>query len=178
MRRWYEIASLVWGVCGILLIGCGPIEIEDHAEDRHYESPDSACLNCNQTEEDEEEQEIPPASSVRAFPEELMFYGDFQRNEEMVSVVSVKNQTYSSVLITAVYVVGSTSMYGSDAEQYFQTDWTSENDNLLGPGESLEIQVRFEPSHQLRSGGLYIETTHVDFGLLDVELSGKIFGDN
>ena len=107
-----------------------------------------------------------------------MFYGDFHQNNEMESVVSVKNLTHSSVLITAVYVVGDTSMYGAQAEQYFQTDWNSEDDNLLSPGESLEITVRFQPSHQLRSGGLFIETTHVDFGLLDVELSGKIFGDN
>ena len=178
MRRWYEIASLVWGVCGILLVGCGPIEMEVHTEQGHHESPDSACLNCNQDEVDEEEPDIAPSTSVRAFPEELMFYGDFHRNEEMESTVVVKNQTYSSVLITAVYVMGSTSMYGTDAAEYFQTDWNNENDNLLGPGETLEIRVRFQPSHQLRSGGLFIETTHVDFGLLNVELSGKIFGDN
>ncbi len=178
MRRWYEIASLVWGVCGVLLIGCGPIEMEEHTEREHYESVDSACLNCNQDEAGEEEQDLAPTSSVRAFPEELMFYGDFHQNNEMESVVSVKNLTHSSVLITAVYVVGDTSMYGAQAEQYFQTDWNSEDDNLLSPGEALEITVRFQPSHQLRSGGLFIETTHVDFGLLDVELSGKIFGDN
>ena len=178
MRRWHEIESLVWGVCGILLIGCGPIEIEEPVQEEQHESPDSACLNCNQDDVDEEEQELTPSSSVRAYPEELMFYGDLQRNQEMESVVSVKNLTHSSVLVTAVYVVGNTSMYGSDAEEYFQTDWTSEDDNLLSPGESLEIKVRFQPSQQLRSGGLFIETTHVDFGLLDVELSGKIFGDN
>ena len=178
MRRWYETVSLVWGVCGVLLIGCGPIEMEALGEHGQYESSDSACLNCNQNEDNEEEHDLTPSSSVRAFPEELMFFGDFQQNQEMEGAVSVQNLTHSAVLITAVYVVGDTSMYGNGAEEYFHTDWTNQNDNLLEPGETLEISVKFEPSHQLRSAGLFIETTHVDFGLLDVDLSGKIFGDN
>ena len=140
MRRWYEIVSLVWCVCGLLLIGCGPIPVEEHTEHGQYESSDSGCLNCNQNEEDEEELDIAPASSVRAFPEELMFYGDFQQNEQMESVVSVKNQTHSSVLITAVYVVGDNSMFGAQAEEFFQTDWNDQDDNLLMPGEADTLQ--------------------------------------
>ena len=178
MRRWYGIASLVWGVSGSLLIGCGSLEVEEFERHEEPESSNPACLNCNHNQEDDEEEDIGPTSSVRAFPEELMFYGDFQHNQEMESAVSVKNQTNSAVLITAVYIVGDSSMYGNGAEEFFQTNWNSEDDNLLLPGETLDILVKFQPSHQLRSGGLFIETTHVDFGLLDVDLSGKIFGDN
>ena len=178
MRRWYEIASLVWVGCGCLLIGCGSVEMEELEPTEFSSEENSACLNCNQDDEEEETQDLSPSAAVRAFPEELMFYGDFHDSEALESIVSVKNQTHSSVLVTAVYVVGDSSMYGADAEEYFQTNWNSDDDNLLAPGETLNIKVRFSPSQQLRSGGLFIETTHVDFGLLDVDLSGKMFADN
>jgi len=147
-------------------------------QDYHDDAANSDCLNCNQDEEEEENLELTHSGFVRASPEELMFFGDFQRNEELVESVSVQNQTHSAVLVTAVYVVGDTTIYGTEANDYFQTDWDNTADNLLMPGEFLEIKVRFLPSHELRSGGLFIETTHVDFGLLDVDLSGKLFSDN
>ena len=178
MRRWNEKAGLVWCVCVALLSGCGPAWVEEPEAEDFHEAPDSNCLNCNQDEEEEEEQELGQSASVRAYPEELMFFGDFQNTADIEGSVSVKNQTQSAVLITAVYVSSDATMYGADASEYFLTDWDSETDNLLMPGETLEITVSFKASHELRSGGLFIETTHVDFGLLDVDLLGKLFVDN
>ena len=178
MRRRYEKAGLVWCVGVALLTACGPGLVEEPNGQSPPEAQDSQCLNCNQNDEEEEEQELEESVAVRAFPEELMFFGDFHTTSEIESSVSVKNQTHSSVLITAVYISSDTTVYGSEANEYFLTDWDSETDNLLMPGETLEIAVRFQASHELRSGGLFIETTHVDFGLLDVDLVGKLFVDN
>lgn len=162
-----------------MLTACGPTLTQDMGyQDQHDDTATSDCLNCNQDEEEEENLELTHSGFVRASPEELMFFGDFQRNEELEESVSVQNQTHSAVLVTAVYVVGDTTIYGTEASEYFQTDWDHTAGNLLMPGEFLEIRVRFQPSHELRSGGLFIETTHVDFGLLDVDLSGKLFSDN
>ena len=132
-------------------------------------------MNCNEDDEDSDSLDFQHSTIVRVSPEELMFYGEFSRNDELQESVLVKNLTLTSVMITAVYVVGDNSLYGVGAEDYFHTDWEHGPDNFLGPGDTLEIIVRFQPSQELRSGGLIIETTHIDFGILDVELSGKFF---
>jgi hypothetical protein len=178
MRRWYEKTGLVSWVCVALLMACGPGWVEEPIGEGSRESPDSTCLNCNQDDEEEEEQDLTHVAAVLVYPEELMFFGDFQTTVEIEGSVSVKNQTNSAVWITAVYVGSDTTIYGVDSRDYFKTDWDSDTDNLLMPGEALEITVRFQASHELRSGGLFIETTHVDFGLLNVDLLGKLFGDN
>ena len=84
----------------------------------------------------------------------------------------------SKRILTPAVATGHRAEEGADASEYFLTDWDSETDNLLMPGETLEITVSFKASHELRSGGLFIETTHVDFGLLDVDLLGRLFVDN
>ena len=169
---------MVWWVCVALLTACGPAWVEEPIGDGSQGPQDSTCLNCNQDDEQEEEQDLTQSVSVRAYPQELMFFGDFQTTVDIEGSVSVKNQTHSAVLITDVYIDSGTTIYGVDASEHFKTDWDSNTDNLLMPGETLEITVKFQASHELRSGGLFIETTHVDFGLLKVDLLGKIFGDN
>ena len=178
MRRWYEKVGWVGCVGVALLTACGPAWVEEPLGNGSQESADSTCLNCNQDDEEEQEPDLTQTVSVRAYPEELMFFGDFQTTTELEGLVAVKNQTHSAVLVTAVYVGSDTTVYGTDANEYFKTDWDSNSDNLLMPGETLKITVSFRPSHELRSGGLFIETTHVDFGVLNVDLLGKLFGEN
>ena len=114
MRRWYEIASLVWGVCGLLLIGCGSVEMEEPIEQEHEESTDSACLNCNQDEVDEEEQDLAPTSSVRRFLEELCFTVTSTTTKWRAFLV--KNLTHSSVLITQSCVETNSACTALEAE--------------------------------------------------------------
>ena len=157
-------------------MACGP-EPEGVSHSQNEIESAESCLNCNEVGDESDEDDYSQSSHVNVFPQELMFYGELSASDILAETVTVKNATLSSVMITAVYVVGDTTIYGDDADEFFQTDWEYSSDNLLGPGDSLDITVQFHPSHELRSGGLFIETTHISFGLLEVELSGKLFAE-
>ena len=173
-------AALLYGLVYVASCGSGP---SDSTQSDAKFIPVQRCINCN-TGGEETEEETPtrePRAAVSVSPIGLSFYGDMdsERAPEAQSI-TISNTTPSTVLIGDVYLADHHSKSGRGGAAYFQVGWVPDAEaNVLPPNQTLELEIHFSQSTQQRSAVVVIETTHPDYPMLYVGLTGKYFvGDS
>ena len=165
------------GIALVATIACGTLEEEHSAlsNNSSYEPPTLHSFNSAPTEVETGEQ-----PRVWATPDLLTFFGDYEGSEQCISrEVVIVNDTAHPVHVTRAYLEDDGSHISRSGSDFFEVAWQGDMAHLLPPQGQLPIEVQFYRSIEQRSASLVIETTHPDYPVLLIALTGKYFlGDD
>ncbi len=164
-------------IISIMLVACGNMghEAGHPASDLPNLGPNLYQIPSAPTAVDE-----PGSDRVWATPDLLTFFGDYESSHEVISRdVSIVNDTPHPVHITKIYIEDDGSVVSRHGSEFFNVSWDTEATVLLAPEARAQVQVDFHRSLEQRSASMVIETTHPDYPVLLIVLTGKSFlGDD
>ena len=158
-----------------LLTACG--NGENNSPSQFWQSPNhDQCLNCDASDSPQNSTDYSQGEYVRAIPEELSFFGDADTEGTPIAQVAIVNQTDIAILITNVRIMDvETENSGKDGATYFEVDWAVGIPITIAQGDQTELEVTFSQTTEQRSAKMLVTTSHPDFPILEVGLTGKYF---